>query len=170
MFFSQTTAITISALWFLVRYLLLANILHPAKKCCTVSCSLNNLWWLFSVRPLTFLQALVSIICSIIDLMVDVLLGVKFCSSHILHFLCCFLYISFCISFLLYCSSLFFWLPFLKNFFTCVHVSLNSFSSVFLLISYLLLPILLFYLLLHWKYYFILNWVTQFPSSLEAVI
>ena len=103
-------------------------------------------------------------------LMVDVLLGVKFCSSHILHFLCCFLYISFCISFLLYCSSLFFWLPFLKNFFTCVHVSLNSFSSVFLLISYLLLPILLFYLLLHWKYYFILNWVTHFPSSLEAVI
>ena len=73
-------------------------------------------------KSLTFFQALVSIIYSIIDIMSDAFLGVKSCSSHILHFLSCFLYLSFWISFLLYWSSHFSSLPFLKYsiyLFTC---------------------------------------------------
>ena len=61
------------------------------KRCCTVSWgSLHNTYWLFPESPLTSFQALVSTICSNIDIIADVFLGVKFCSSHILHFLSCF--------------------------------------------------------------------------------
>ena len=42
--FAHATAITISTLLCLARYSLLANVLHSAKRCCTVShCSLHNL-------------------------------------------------------------------------------------------------------------------------------
>ena len=75
--------------------------------------------------------ALVSIICSITNIMVDVFLGVKFCTSYILHFLSRFLYILLCISFLLHRSSLFISLLFLNHSITCFHVGLNSLSSIF---------------------------------------
>ena len=53
-FFAQATAITISALLFLARWSLLANILYPSKRNCTVSrCTLHNLLWLFLVNPLS---------------------------------------------------------------------------------------------------------------------
>ena len=58
-------------------------------------------------------------------------LGIKFCSSHILHFLSCFFYISICITFLLYYSSLFTSLTVLKHSFTCFHIRLNSLSNIF---------------------------------------
>ena len=61
--FAQAAIIITSTLLFLATYSLLGNILHPAKRCCTVSrCPLHNLHWLFSVSFYfqTFLQALVS--------------------------------------------------------------------------------------------------------------
>ena len=120
--FVQATVIIISLLLCLARYSLLTNILHPSKRCCNVSlCSLHSLHWLFLVSLMTFFQALVPVIGFDIDKM-DVFLGVKFCSGHILDFLFYFLYISPCISFLLYCSSLFSSLPFLKHSFFCFHV------------------------------------------------
>ena len=120
--FVQATAIIISLLLCLARYSLHASILHPSKRCCIVSlCSLHRLYWLFLVSLMTFFQALVQVIGFDIDKM-DVFLGVKFCSGHILDFLFYFLYISPCISFLLYCSSLFSSLPFLKHSFFCFHV------------------------------------------------
>ena len=89
--FAHARVITISALLCLSRYSQLANIFHQAKRCCTVSCcSLHNLHSLFSVSPLTSFQALVSTICFVIEIMADVFLGVKFCLSHISHFLSCF--------------------------------------------------------------------------------
>ena len=91
--------------------------------------SLHNLTIFLS--PLTSFQALVSTICSNTDILADVFLGVKFCSSHILHFLSCFLYISLWISFFLFCSILFSTLLFLKHFFTCFHIGLNSLSNIF---------------------------------------
>ena len=57
-------------------------------------------------------------ICSIIDIMADVFLGIKFCSSHILYFLSCLLYISLYLSFFLDCLSCFYAVSFLKHFFT----------------------------------------------------
>ena len=70
------------ALCCLARYSLLANIQHPAKRRCSLSLFLTRSAP-FSVSPLTSLQALVLIACSIIDIMVDVSHRVKFCSSHI---------------------------------------------------------------------------------------
>ena len=106
--------------------------MRPGKKCCIVTqCSLHNLHRLFSVSTLNLFQALVLTIYSIIDIMADVSLGVKFCSSQILHFLPCFLFISFCISFLLYFSSLFSSLLFLKDSFTCFHIGLNSLFNIY---------------------------------------
>ena len=118
----QTTAITISTLLCLARYSLLASMLHPAKRSWTLSlslshCSLHNLHWLFSESFLTSFQALVSTICYNTDIMANVFLGVKFWSSHILHFLSCFLYIAVCISFFLYCLSVFFLTTFFEAFF-----------------------------------------------------
>ena len=141
---------------------LLANILHPGKSVVS-RCSLHNLHWLFSVSPLPFFQALVSVICSINDKMVDAFLGVKFCSSHILHFLGSFLYISLCSSSLLYCSSLFLSLPFMKHSFACVYVNMHSFSSIFsstfisFLSNFIVLPCYFLFLFL-------------FPSVLDSPI
>ena len=116
---------------------MLANTWHSAKTCCAAfRCSLHDLHRLRSVSPLSFFQGLISIICSVIDVMADVLPGVKFYFSQIRHLLTCFLYISFCISYLLYCSSFFFSLSFLRHSFTSVHVNSNYFSSFLLLILF----------------------------------
>ena len=78
---SQATSITISVLLCLARYSL-----RPAKRTCFVShFPLRNLHWLFSVSHMTSFQALLSVICSIIDL-IDIFLDDKFFSSSILHF------------------------------------------------------------------------------------
>ena len=90
--------------------------------------SLHNLHHLFSVSSLTSFQALLSCICSIMDIMSDAFLSVKFCFTHISHFLSWFLWISFCISFLLCCPTI----SFLTTFFhslSCLHVGLNFLSS-----------------------------------------
>ena len=113
---------------------------------------------------------------SIIDIMADLYLGVKFCSSQILHFLSCF-----CVYFTLHFffsaqSSTFLSLTFLKHYFICTHVNLNSFSSIFpskFTSSLSIFTFLTF--VLHCQYYFIFNWVTLFscflfPSFLDPPI
>ena len=81
--FAYATAITISALMCLVKYSLFAIFLHPASKCSTVSfCSLHSLHLPSSVSPLVTFHALVSTICSSIDIIEAVFGGVMFCSNH----------------------------------------------------------------------------------------
>ena len=90
--FAHATAITISALLCLVKYSLFAIFLNPASKCSTVSfCSLHSLHLPSSVIPLVTFYALVSTICSSIDIIEAVFGGVMFCSNHRLHCWSCFL-------------------------------------------------------------------------------
>ena len=113
---------------------------------------------LFSANSLTSFQTLVSIICSNIYIMADVFLGNKFCYSHTLHFLCCFLYILLCICFFLNCSGLFFLTIFFEAFFYlfpyCFELSVQYFFFYFHFFSF---KLYCFTFCLHCQYYSILN-------------
>ena len=135
---------------------------------------LHNLHWRISVSPLTFFQALVSTICSNVDIMPDVFLGVKFYSSHILHFFFCFfVYFTLHFLFFLYCLSLFSSTLFLKHFYTCFHIVWILCPIFFVLISYLSLKLYLVTFCLHCQYHFIHNWLFPcflFPSFFDPPI
>ena len=122
----------ISALLCLARHSLLANILHPAKRFCTVSgCSLHSLHWLFSVSPLTSFQTLISTIFSIIGIMADVFLVLN--SDVAIYYTFCLVY---CIFHFAFPFSVLFESYFLTIFpkaffFTYFRISLNSLSNIF---------------------------------------
>ena len=89
--FTHEIANIINALLCLVRYLLFANTLHPAKRCSTVSlCWPHSLHLLHLASPLEAFYDFDSTICSSIVITEAVFLGVTFCLSHKLQLSSCF--------------------------------------------------------------------------------